>query len=506
MLSSHSRSNNILLITNSEYGQASVFIALAYELCTLTKHDTDSEFHIHIASFDTLEPRISHLQQLLESVNKGLENRVHFQPLPGIGHMDKLWSLVGGAKGLSHPPGLRGALNNYQQMDACMAPWTVEEYGEQLTVLEQIITNTDPIAILVDNMYKPGTDICEKMGKEYLVLSPNTGKEYAGNLQPYGQGLWKYPVVSSGLAYPVPWYLIPLNIYLTFRLALYVAFSPRVKRIIEFRKEMEIPSSFFEFYKPDITYLIASFPEADFPFVLPQNVISCGPMVLPARPVIEQDPSLAKWLDERETVMINLGSHVTSDTELTRELAGGIRIFLSRNPNVQVLWKLKAQGEVYDTLRDLVGKEMDEGQVKVVSWLEVEPYAILEHENMVCSVHHGGANSYFEAVKAGVPQIVMPVWLDTYDFARRVEFLEIGVYGSKTSAPGADAEEFGQALLRVVGVSGVERGHGVRQSEAMSESKAFRRKALELSRLGMSYTGRKKAAEVVLNHIVNKRA
>ncbi|THU81034.1 UDP-Glycosyltransferase/glycogen phosphorylase [Dendrothele bispora CBS 962.96] len=459
-----SRSNNILLITNSEYGQTGVFIALAYELCTLTERDTDFEFHIHIASFDPLKPRIARLQQQLKYVDKDLENRVHFHSLPGICYIEKLWSLVGGAKGLSHPPGLTGAVGNYQQMDAFMIPWTVEEYREQLTVLEQIITDTNPVVILVDNLYRPGTDICEKMGKEYLVLSPNTGKEYAGNLQPYGQSLWKYPVLSSGYAYPVPWYLIPLNIYLTFRLALYVAFSPRVKRTIEFRKEMEIPSSFFKFYKPDITYLIASFPEADFPLALPQNVISCGPMVLPARPIMEQDPLLAKWLDERETVMINLGSHVTSDVKLTRELAGGIRILLSRNPNVQVLWKLKAQGEVYDALRDLVGKEMDEGQVKVVSWLEVEPYAVLEHENTVCSVHHGGANSYFEAVKAGVPQIVMPVWIDTYDFARRVEFLGIGVYGSKTSAPGADAEEFGQALLRVVGVSGVENGHGVRQS------------------------------------------
>ena len=55
--------------------------------------------------------------------------------------------------------------------------------------------------------------------------------------------------------------------------------------------------------------------------------------------------------------------------------------------------------------------------------------------------------------RSGVPHVVLPVWFDTYDYAQRAEFLNIGIFGSKTSAPGVHAAEFGRALVRVTGDS-----------------------------------------------------
>lgn len=55
--------------------------------------------------------------------------------------------------------------------------------------------------------------------------------------------------------------------------------------------------------------------------------------------------------------------------------------------------------------------------------------------------------------RSGVPHIVLPVWFDTYDYARRAEFLNIGIFGNTTSAPEVCAEEFGRALVRVTGDS-----------------------------------------------------
>lgn len=51
---------------------------------------------------------------------------------------------------------------------------------------------------------------------------------------------------------------------------------------------------------------------------------------------------------------------------------------------------------------------------------------------------------------AGIPQVVLPVWIDTYDFSTRVEYLGIGVWGSKTAAPRVKASELGRALVRVI--------------------------------------------------------
>lgn len=52
--------------------------------------------------------------------------------------------------------------------------------------------------------------------------------------------------------------------------------------------------------------------------------------------------------------------------------------------------------------------------------------------------------------RAGVPQVVLPVWFDTYDFAARVEYLGIGVYGNRKTAPAVNGRELGSALNRVL--------------------------------------------------------
>lgn len=55
-----------------------------------------------------------------------------------------------------------------------------------------------------------------------------------------------------------------------------------------------------------------------------------------------------------------------------------------------------------------------------------------------------------KAPSAGVPQVILAQWGDTYCFARRVEWLGIGAYGNPSVAPHVAAAEFGQALMKVV--------------------------------------------------------
>jgi UDP:flavonoid glycosyltransferase YjiC (YdhE family) len=52
--------------------------------------------------------------------------------------------------------------------------------------------------------------------------------------------------------------------------------------------------------------------------------------------------------------------------------------------------------------------------------------------------------------RGGIPQVVLPQWFDTYDCPSRVEWLEIGVHGSRTAAPKIEASELSSALLRVL--------------------------------------------------------
>lgn len=59
------------------------------------------------------------------------------------------------------------------------------------------------------------------------------------------------------------------------------------------------------------------------------------------------------------------------------------------------------------------------------------------------------------ASRVGAPQVILPQWLDTYDCATRVEWVGIGVNGSRIAAPGVKAEEFSKALLHVMSDEGI---------------------------------------------------
>jgi 2-acylglycerol O-acyltransferase 1 len=138
---------------------------------------------------------------------------------------------------------------------------------------------------------------------------------------------------------------------------------------------------------------------------IPKNVIGCGPILLPVRSVKEQDPELDQWLKRGPTVLLNLGTLFAVDAADAADMAMAIRCVMEHEPqqNLRVLWKLQRHpqdaDDVYDeAIRPLQGL-IDEDRVRVTSWLNAEPLALLETGHIVCSIHHGGANSWFEAVR-----------------------------------------------------------------------------------------------------------
>ena len=84
----------------------------------------------------------------------------------------------------------------------------------------------------------------------------------------------------------------------------------------------------------------------------------------------------------------------------------------------------------------------------------------------------------------GVPQIILPCWLDTFDFANRVEYLGIGVYGSRKSAPRVESKELSRALMRVMGDG--------------EEAARLKAKAEELAQIVGKVGGRVKACDRII--------
>ncbi|KAJ5256688.1 hypothetical protein N7478_012792 [Penicillium angulare] len=155
------------------------------------------------------------------------------------------------------------------------------------------------------------------------------------------------------------------------------------------------------------------------------------------------------WL-KSPSILISLGSHVRPTEAIALQMAKGIQLLLNKHTDIQVLWKLRYDWKDSVAFRDILGTFIDSSLVMIFDWIEAEIAALLETGKISVYVHHGGANSYFEACKFGVPQVVLPQWLDTYDCATRVEWLQIGAHGSQNAAPGIEANEFSGAISKAL--------------------------------------------------------
>jgi hypothetical protein len=205
--------------------------------------------------------------------------------------------------------------------------------------------------------------------------------------------------------------------------------STQMRDLMKFRKSQNLPAipPVFNTWQKENHYLVPSIPETDFPCKITTNVYPCGPILLPVTSVGEADPDLETWLKRNPTVLINLGSHIRMDSDMIKEFAVGLRVFLDRRPKIQILWKLKtsggmplpvtknqpkrqnasvaqAMGEGHvgtidpGSLEALAG-EIQSGRVKIMEWMSVDPLAVLQTGHIVCSVHHGGSNSFHEALR-----------------------------------------------------------------------------------------------------------
>lgn len=230
--------------------------------------------------------------------------------------------------------------------------------------------------------------------------------------------------IGSGISFPVPWYLIPLNILLIL-ITIYVGVhDARRKRIQRYVFEQTGGTHVVTLNdlslnpKLGIKILVANLPELEFPLkVIPRHIVPCGPLIRPAKPVAEVDPDLARWLARGPTIYINLGTHVLMNEDTAAEMATALRIVLDharssiqkrvKLEKLQVIWKLLRNTTAGDfdvhtpksRIHNILGRYMDTEVVRIVEWIEPEPTAVLENENVVCSVHHGGANSFLESIR-----------------------------------------------------------------------------------------------------------
>lgn len=206
---------------------------------------------------------------------------------------------------------------------------------------------------------------------------------------------------GSGYPCPLPWYLIPLNIFLWVAFAYSFVTSTQINGANKLRKAAGIKGLFpiMVSYDKNRHYLIGCPRECDFPFTtIPSNVTLTGPMLIPGRPV-SAFPALEAWLKRHPTVLVNLGSNYRYHVDTCTNMALAIRVLLSQNPDSQVLWKMKAQEQAgADAANAILSREIGDGRVRIEAWIQAEPGELLRSGLISLFVHHGGANSYLESI------------------------------------------------------------------------------------------------------------
>jgi hypothetical protein len=111
----------VLLLTNSEYGQANTFMALTY---ALARHPN---VHVHFGSFADCATRIRKLRDTLTANGTlGANSAITFHDIggPSMGQASPQFQ----TGSLLHPPGFFGAINSYHVLPETFWNWNGEQY------------------------------------------------------------------------------------------------------------------------------------------------------------------------------------------------------------------------------------------------------------------------------------------------------------------------------------------------------------------------------------------
>ncbi|KAF9645619.1 UDP-Glycosyltransferase/glycogen phosphorylase [Thelephora ganbajun] len=392
----------VLFFTHAESGQANTILALALELLTRP------HVQVHIASFPSLSRRVHGLNQAIKFHSLDGSDMLHALPAQGLTE-----------ESVKHPP----VTKSWRLYDHLLVPaltvWDGEEYMRIYKSCKKVIEEIQPDLVVLDAIFNPGLDACFTLNQRFLLNTPNTPLDVVRVLQPWLKGFWYYPALASAIPFPVPWSLLLLNIWISIRLIYVVITSTQLNNLIKYRNEHGLPgrlpmdtalSRTLHMISPGIR-------ELDYPLFIPDTIGLYGPMVLDTTPIEVADPELTQWLDRGETVMMCMGTHYLYTVSQIRAVVNGFLGAVGHNYGVQFFWKLSGMDRFEGLIEELLANPKDRERFRIVDWIHADPSAVMNHPNVVVSIHHGGANSYYEAARAGVPQIILAQWFDLYDMA-----------------------------------------------------------------------------------------
>ncbi|KAK6070785.1 udp-glucoronosyl and udp-glucosyl transferase family protein [Seiridium cupressi] len=461
--------NTVLFLAHAEPGQINVQLATIQALV-----ESHPQLKIHIASFPAAADKISRVSTFALAKTPSAHD-ITFHSLPGPDRLTALHHKLG-CDGrsvdecISHPPGARGAGILSRQLEAVVISWNGEDHFAIYQKVIELVEQIDPAVVVLDFLLRPGLDAVRHLNRLHIVMSPNALADLAGPIQPYGAGFWKYPAMGTGFTFPVPWRQIPENMYINLRLLYHMLFTPLSRDALSYLRKKGVKPIEMLDLRPNVPFISQTLPGAGLPVEkLPANMTAVGALLLDSAPAVEQQPEL-------------IGSLFKYSEARARDMALAIEGLLQAL-DIQVLWKMAPHTEFGDAYLLPLKKAIQQERVKVFKWLPIDTLSLLETENVVASIHHGGSSSYNEAVVAGVPQVVIPLWEDHYNFAQLAEDLGIGIYACRQTVPQWTIGDLTDAFIKVL--------------DSKEASMKMRETARRIGQAARSRPGRQVAAELI---------
>lgn len=187
----------------------------------------------------------------------------------------------------------------------------------------------------------------------------------------------------------------------------------------------------------------------------PSSVTFVGAGIKPLEPkletiMIQSRTETERWLDDAFTlghsvVFVNMGSMFIWSKEEFQQMLLAFEIVRNHyGGNVRFLFKANLKdGHATSTLT-----EKQSEYIRLSRWIE-DQNAVYQHPALKVFIHHGGGNSFNEAVFFGIPQLIIGQWLDHHEYGFLVEKFGIGLRCKK--APLIHSRSISFCLLQILG-------------------------------------------------------
>lgn len=192
------RPPRILAFTNSDRGEANVFLATFQAILHV-----DPSAELHLATFGSLRDPVASIAENVRAAGWPEARPVTFHLIDGMPMDDGLRQYFRTRdtarkddylpESFLTPLDFSTSKRAIRDAVPIFVPYEAPELARIVASMTAIIKDVDADLVVVDTLMTAALTACYHLGVRFTCLSPNAIKEFAAPEQPHAASLWKYP-------------------------------------------------------------------------------------------------------------------------------------------------------------------------------------------------------------------------------------------------------------------------------------------------------------------------